>query len=158
MKTSKVSENELTSDTFKQVVIFSIGEPCAMGFCNSMEIVDDKGQRSVVSFDEIPYAIVKKFFPALADCIFNGPMPGETVEEGEIVIYPNNNDDKNCRRTTRVAKGWKHIYMGAGNHLIIKEEIFPLLAKYIQNKSPSEIYATWDEHIDEFIKEISEKE
>lgn len=42
MKTSKVSENELTSDTFKQVVIFSIGEPCAMGFCNSMEIVDDK--------------------------------------------------------------------------------------------------------------------
>lgn len=28
-----------------------------------------------------------------------------------------------------------------------------IFAKYIQNKSPSEIYATWDEH----IKEISGK-
>lgn len=150
--------NKITPGLFDNIIAYTVAEPGAMGFSNSMEIVDDKGKYFVISFDEIPFASVKKFFPALADCIFNGPMPGETVEDGEIVIYPNNNDDKNCRRTTRDAKGWKHIYIGAGNHLIIKEEIFPLLAKYIQNKSPSEIYATWDEHIDEFIKEISGKE
>lgn len=147
--------NKITPGLFDNIIAYTVAEPGAMVFSNSMEIVDDKGKYSVISFDEIPFASVKKFFPALADCIFNGPMPGETVEEGEIVIYPNNNDDKNCRRTTRVAKGWKHIYMGAGNHLIIKEGIIPAFSKYLQNKSPSEIYATWDEHIYEFLKEIS---
>ena len=153
----KISENELTSDTFKQLVIFSIAEPGAMSFPNSMEIVDDKGKYFVISFDEIPFASVKKFFPALADCIFNGPMPGEAVADGEIVIYPPSSDEKNSR-TTHVADGWHHVYMGAGNHLVIKEEIFPLFAKYIHNKSPSEIYSTWSDHIEKFVKEISGKE
>lgn len=39
------------------------------------------------------------------------------------------------------------------NHSICSQ----IFAKYIQNKSPSEIYCTWDDYIEAFVKEISEK-
>lgn len=149
--------NKITPGLFDNIIAYTVAEPGAMGLASSMELISNKGEHFLICFDDIPFSDIKKAFvsAALHECFFNGPMPGEAVEEGEIVIFPNSNDDKNCRRTTRVARGWKHIYMGAGNHIVIKEETFPLFAKCLQDKSPSEIYATWDEHIDEFLKEIS---
>lgn len=147
--------NKITPGLFDNIIAYTVAEPGAMGLASSMELISNKGEHFLISFDDIPFSDIKKAFvsAALHECFFNGPGPMPNVAEkgeGEIVIYPPSSDEKNSR-TTHVADGWHHVYMGAGNHLIIKEEIFPLLAKYIQNKSPSEIYATWYE----FLKEIS---
>lgn len=51
----------------------------------------------------------------LRDCCFNGPMKNRPSSTPEIVIYL---DDRNMDKETKVALGWKHIYMGFGNHLV----------------------------------------
>lgn len=145
---------KITLDFFADIIAYTVAEPGAMGLPNTMELITNKGQHFMIFFEDVPFSDIKKAFTsaALHECFFNGPgsMPN-VAEKGEIVIYPPNNNEKN-RQTTRVAPGWHHQYMGAGNHLVIKEEKYNLFAKYIQDKSPSKIYCT----LDEIIKEVFE--
>lgn len=53
--------NKITPGLFDNIIAYTVAEPGAMGFSNSMEIVDDKGKYFVISFDEIPFASVKNF-------------------------------------------------------------------------------------------------
>ena len=53
-------------------------------------------------------------------------MPGDKTD-GEIVLFAN--DVEKNSNTTRVANGWKHIYTGCGNHLLIKYIYFPIFNK-----------------------------
>ena len=42
-----------------------------------------------------------------------------------------------------VAEGWKHIYMGAGNHLLVRDTIAGAFKATIDGKAESEIYSCY---------------
>ena len=70
----------------------------------------------------------------------------------EIVIYL---DDKNMDKETKVALGWKHIYMGFGNHLVIREDHFIAYFEYIKDFTEEiDIYGERDNRAMEYIKEL----
>lgn len=154
---SKFKEiQEISSERFKDVVIYTIAEPGAMGAPCLMEFVTKNSECFSLFYDDkITYADIKSKLPALEGCFWNGPMPDEKTD-GEIVLFAN--DDEKNSNITRVANGWKHIYTGCGNHLIIKDIYFPIFNKYIsQYESPVEIYCSWQKHIDDFINDITSK-
>lgn len=146
---------ELSSELFNDVVIYTIAEPGAMGSPCLMEFVKDNGECfSLYYGDEIPYSYIMDKFPALEGCFWNGPMPDER-NDGEVVLYTN--FDQNYRSVTRVANGWKHVYTGYGNHLLVKEEYFLVFKKYLsQYERPGEIYCFWKKHVADFINDINE--
>ena len=149
--------NKITPGLFDDIIAYTVAEPGAMGLPSTMEFISNKGEHFLISFDDIPFAEIKKAFTsaALHECFFNGPKKYDETE-GEVVLYLN--DERKNNRETRVAPGWHHVYMGAGNHLVIKEEYYCLFDKCMQDKSPSEIYCTWDDYIEAFVKEVSGKE
>lgn len=158
---SKFKElEEITLELFEGVVIYTIAEPSAMGAHCLMEFVKENGEcfslfYNSIDSGKITYADIKSKFPALEGCFWNGPMPDEKTD-GEVVLFVN--DDTKNKNMTRVAKGWKHIYTGCGNHLLIKETFFSIFNKYIsQYESPVEIYCSWQKHIDDFINELPSK-
>lgn len=145
---------KISAELFEGVVIYTIAEPGAMGAPRLMEFVKENGECfSLFYGDEFTYSDIKSNFSALEGCFWNGPMRDERTD-GEIVLFANG-DEKNCN-ITKVANGWKHIYTGCGNHLLIKDIYFPIFNKYISEyESPVEIYCSWQKYIDDFINEIT---
>ncbi len=121
----------MISDLLKNVVIYAISEPGAMGNPGVMEFVTDKGEYMDVNFLDglITYEELKEAFPALQGCYWNGPTKEEiTSGMGEIVVYPEGFENG---RFTQVSAGWQHVYLGFGNHLVLRQdcaERFLLLA------------------------------
>ena len=59
----------------------------------------------------------------------------------EVVLYT---DSDNMNIITRVAEGWRHIYMGFGNHLVIREDHFEEFSAAISDLNEEvEIYGNW---------------
>lgn len=147
---------KISAELFDDVVIYTIAEPGAMGAPCLMEFIKETGECfSLLYGDKITYPDIKSKFSALEGCFWNGPMPDEKTDD-EIVLFAN--DDEKNRNITKVANGWKHIYTGCGNHLLIKDIYFPIFNKHIvQYESPLEIYCSWQKHIDDFINEITSK-
>jgi len=52
-----------------------------------------------------------------------------------------------------VAEGWHHVYMGMGNHLFIRDIVYPAFAAAIEGKSESEIYCGY---MDRAVEEIEQ--
>ena len=54
-----------------------------------------------------------------------------------------------------MALGWKHIYMGFGNHLVIREDHFIAYFEYIKDFTEEiDIYGEWDNRAMEYIKKL----
>lgn len=145
--------NEISPTMFEDVVVYSVAEPGAMGAPCRMEFIPRNGNPFCLTYgSKITYDMVKICFPALDDCIWNGPMPNELTNPGEVVFFPVNNDTN----VTRVAKSWVHTYMGCGNHLLVKKEYFPIFCKYIEDlKQPVDIFCEWQNRLEGFLAEIN---
>ncbi len=50
-----------------------------------------------------------------------------------------------------VGAGWAHVDLGMGNHLFLVKEVYDLLKKRIEGKSPPEIYQTWRDELPAII-------
>ena len=72
--------------------------------------------------DKTPWEEIKKCFPSIVGCRFNGPMENEMRISQEIVIG-------GFGEPTRINAGWKHFYLDFGNHLVCKEEYYEKLEK-----------------------------
>lgn len=68
--------------------------------------------------NETPYEDIKEAFPALQGCKWNGPISGEDAGD-EIVLFMNGG---NPGLQTRVNEGWHRLYLGYGNHLVIRDD------------------------------------
>lgn len=145
---------EISKELFEDIIIYTIAEPGAMGAANLMEFVNRKGDGFMLTLgEEIEYSELKKLFPALKDCFWNGPSADDKNDD-EIVIFTNNNE-KNLNYT-KVSKGWHHIYTGCGNHLVVKEEYYPIFAQLIKDfESPVDICCNWHCVLDEFFEKIN---
>lgn len=131
---------------FEDIIMFSLAEPGAMGAGGIIEFFSDNGDVFRFNYlsEETPYEEIKEAFPVLKGCRFNGPMPDDARPENtpqEIVIYTNA-DSANMRK--RIAEGWRHIYMGCGNHLVIREDHFEDFSAAISDLTEEvDIYGGW---------------
>lgn len=143
---------DVTNELFSNVIIYIIAEPGAMGFPRLMEFVAESGECFYLVYGnekgEIPYSIIKSSFRALQDCFWNGPSDDEDADDTEIVIYPSGN---NTIASTKVSTGWRHIYLGFGNHICVKEAFYQIFIDCIGDDD----LLDWDEHIDTFLEKIS---
>ena len=144
----------MNKEMFNDVFVFAFSEPGAMGAGGYIDCITDKGERFSICYlsEETPWDDVKSCFPILGECCFNGPMKNRPSSTPEIVIYL---DDKNMDKETKVALGWKHIYMGFGNHLVIREDHFIAYFEYIKDFTEEiDIYGEWDNRAMEYIKKL----
>ena len=73
-------------------------------------------------------------------------MENEKASE-EIMIYP---DESSINLTTRVNEDWKHIHMGFGNHLVVRDDHIEEFSKAISDLTDeAEIYGNWFERTKE---------
>lgn len=78
----------MNKERFNNVVMYSLAEPGAMGWGGYMKFVTDDGNYFTINYlsEETPWEDVKKCFPELKGCCFNGPMENEKTS-GEILLY-----------------------------------------------------------------------
>lgn len=133
---------DINKKLFEDVVIYSIAEAGAMGGAGMMDFITQKGERFCLNYldEKTPYAKIKENFPALKDCYWNGPM-SEPQNSNEVILYGNNEDL--CKHT-RITKGWKHIYMGFGNHLVVREDKYKIFSEETSDlQTEIDIYDKW---------------
>lgn len=160
IKFEDINKKEIEPKLFEDVIIFTLAEPGAMGEARLMEFVKKNKKCFQLFYNKtISYEDLKDLFPVLKNCYWDGPMPNE-YDYGEIVMISDGiykvNDSIYNDCYTKVSKGWRHIYTGFGNHLVIKEEYFNIFEKYIQDIHPVEMYFKWQDRLDEFLAEINQ--
>lgn len=147
---------KLKKEYFDDVIVFSFSEPGAMG-PNNMRFYKRNGEWFEVDYlsEETPYSMIKEYFPVLKECYWNGSMRNETAAISTIVIGGSSDD-----RETRVAEGWKHIYLDYGNHLAVKKELFYAVKDAFYKKNKCEITFEWSDILNQagFSKNINEIE
>ena len=140
---------ELKKEMFDKVIIFSIAEPGAMGAGGWMDFVTEDGEKFSLDYfsEKTLWESVKKCFPMLAECYFRGPAKRETMIPSELY-------DRGIKYTT-VADGWKHIYLGYGNHLVVREDHFAGFSETISDlKTGIELDSKWEKRAQQYIQTI----
>lgn len=129
---------KLNADMFKDVVIYTVAEPNSMG--HGMEFMDKDGNAFALDYtsEESPYEEIKRCFPALKDCHWNGPMTGEERVEGELVLGGD-------AEPTRVADGWRHFYTGYGTHVVVQEKYYRYFRMKTKGLGGDALYEQWKE-------------
>ena len=115
--------NEITSDTFKDTLFFSLAEWGAMGEPGALIAItsDKKMYHFNYVYGDTDITTVQMAFPTLKKCDF-----------GMFGI------------DSKVPEGWNYVNLGAGNHLIVTDSIYPAFNKKIEKyDQPSEVYAHW---------------
>lgn len=117
-----LTKRNLTQESFKRAVAFAASVPGAMGTPGIIEIVTDQEVyyadyvNGDVTFDDLC-----RIFPVFDKCQFG--------DFGEKSMVPN---------------GWDYVYLGMGNHLVLREDIAEkVFEKIDRNGYPEDIYASW---------------
>lgn len=115
---------KLTKELFEDVIVYRISELGAMGPAYTLECLKMNGEHFVLNYisDKTPWEEIKKNFPGINGCKFNGPV---REEESEV--------------STRVNSGWKHMWLGYGNHLVCKEELYSELKEIFKDMDNCDI-------------------
>lgn len=130
---------KLNEKMFEDVIIFSFSELGAMG-PNDMTFYKKNGESFSVDYktEDTPYALLKELFWTLKECYWNGPMRNESAAFHTIVIGGSLND-----KETRVANGWRHIYLDVGNHLAVKKEYYSAVREIFTDRDNCDITFSW---------------
>ena len=144
----------MDQEMFKDVVVFSMSEPGAMG-PNDMTFYKKNGKSFSVDYkdEKTSYTKIKEWFPALNGCYWNGPMSTEAASVTTIKIGGSG-------RETAITSGWAHIYLGFGNHLVVKREFYQEMRTLFQEYDNCDITFGWPEILDKnkFSERIPEIE
>lgn len=138
---------QIKGEDFRNVIMYSIAEPGAMGAPGMMEFITSDGRAFWFDYmsEETPYEQIREALPSIKECYFSGPAAEERRgnEPAEIVFYP---ERAERNRRTHVGAGWRHIYMGFGNHLVIREEYYDEFKAAISDlKTEVDIYCKWQD-------------
>ena len=137
---------KLTKELFEDVIIYRMSEVGAMGPARTLECLKSNGEHFELEYlsEETPWEEIKKKFPGINGCIFNGPTRSENMfsKKPTIVI-----GDDGTEKTTRVNSGWKHIWLDYGNHLVCKEEVYYELKDIIKDMDNCDITFSWIEKL-----------
>ena len=142
----------LTNELFNDVIAYRMSEPGAMGPSGSLAILKKNGESFEFDYlsDKTPWEEIKKCFPSIVGCRFNGPMENEMRISQEIVIG-------GFGEPTRINAGWKHFYLDFGNHLVCKEEYYEKLENIFKGFRNSAIAYGWTEILKEagFVQNLN---
>lgn len=114
---------DINKATFKNVMFFSIAESGAMGEPGGVLFYVESGELYHFNYvyGDVDIRKVGKLFPVLEECRF-----------GVFGI------------DSFVPKGWEYVNLGAGNHLIVREEIYEkFMSEFPKDVEPSFIYGRW---------------
>lgn len=114
---------DLNRSIFKEVMFFSIAETGAMGEPGAIWMFLRSGTVYHFNyvFGDAKINKVEKLFPILADCKFEPFGMKSSVPEG-----------------------WHYVNLGMGNHLIVKDEVYPAFKEIIaEDTEPSIAYMNW---------------
>lgn len=147
----------INEDMFKDIVLFSFSEPGAMGPGGIMTFYKKTGESFSVNYlsDVTPYAELKRVFPALQECYWEGPMRTNPAAARTFIIGGSPED-----RETSIPKGWRHIYLDFGNHLTVKKEVYQAVREIFKGKDNCDITYEWTRLLEEaeFVSKICELE
>lgn len=128
---------ELTKAMFENTIVMFVSEPGAMG-PNTMEFMNSFGEVQRITYTVgDTYDILREAFPLLKECRWDGPLEEENKETCEVKIGGG-------LLKTRIPKGWKHLYLGYGNHLAIKDEYYDKAMTILGGHSNIDITFDWD--------------
>lgn len=149
--------NKFTKEQFNDIIVFFVSEPGAMG-PKDICFYKRNGEHfrfDYRSCDDATYSLMKEYFLVFSQCYFNGPMKSEPVAAGTIVIGIEERYGE-----TRVAPGWKHLYLDYGNHLVIKEEFYQAIKDIFEGLSNDDIMLDWKGLLDKagFVAKVDEIE
>lgn len=146
--------NKLEQNNFKNIIAFMFSEIGSMG-PRDITFYAEEGKSFSVDYlsEETSYSKLKELFPVLKECYWNGPMKHE-MAAGVTVVIGGIADDKE----TRVAQGWRHIYLDVGNHLAVREEYYRAFQEIFSGKDNCDITFSWTDMLDEanFVERASE--
>lgn len=131
MKIIEIKKTDLSKELFENIVFFMFAKDGAMGEQGAINFVKKDGKLYHLNYmwGDINLEDVEEKFPTLARCKFS--------------IFG---------IVSNVPVGWNYVNLGAGNHLIVTDEVYPQFSKLISNyKLPVEIYRDWLEHADYII-------
>lgn len=132
--------SDYSSKDFEEVVAFSVSEPGAMGPNDiGFFMKDGRNFRLDYKTDETPWSKIREWFPVIKDCYFCGPMRTESASLVTVVIGASEND-----KETHVAPGWRHKYLGYGNHLVIKEPYYREIMTLIGSNENIDLTFEWE--------------
>lgn len=123
IKTVELCNEDLDSKVFEDVQFFKLAEGGAMGCPGEVVFYTKSGKKYCFNyvFENIDMRKVERYFEPLSKCRFG--IGGIGSEE---------------------PKGWKYVNLGAGNHLLVVNELYDNFIKKIGPvKSLGEIYQKW---------------
>ena len=130
----------LNKELFEDVIIYQFSEVGAMGPHGTMTCLKKTGESFLLYYlsEETPWDEIKKNFPGITGCRFDGPMKHERPFSNVIVIGGSGDD-----RGTQINSGWKHMWLDVGNHLVCKEEYYSELKRIFDGIDNCEITFDW---------------
>ena len=136
---------KLNKILFQDVIIYRVSEPGAMGPSGTITCFSKDGESFTLDYTsaETPWEEIKKCFPAIDGCRFDGPTKQEEPFINLIVIGRRLDDE-----STHVNEGWKHMWLDFGNHLVCREEYYELKNIFC-DMDYCEITFDWDKRLRE---------
>ena len=118
-KMLEVCNADINKALFKNVMFFSLAEPGAMGQPGAVIFYVKSGELYHFNYvcGDVDMSKVEKKFPVLAETHFG--------------VFGIN---------TTVPEGWHYVYLGMGNHLLIKDEVYEAFRDVFAQDTPPEIY------------------
>ena len=133
----QICKEDMNDNLFKDVLFFMFAEGGAMGEMGAINFVktDGKLYHSNYLWGDIKFEEVLESFPTLSQCEFGF-----------------------CGIDSKVPLGWNYVNLGAGNHLIVNDTVYPQFKKLIKNyKHMSKIYRDWAKRADSIINKKGNK-
>lgn len=127
----QVKKEDMNVNLFKDVLFFMVAEGGAMGEMGAINFVKPNGKLYHLNYlwGDIKFEEVMDCFPTLTQCFFGI-----------------------CGIDSEVPAGWNYVNLGAGNHLIVSDTVYPQFKKLIENyKHCGEIYRDWVDHANRII-------
>lgn len=120
---TSIGNEDLKRKNLKDAEFIMIAESGAMGEPGAVYIVKSDGKTLYCNY-AYGGIHIKKLFQALP-----------VLQECDFGIFGN---------AASIPEGWNYVYLGAGNHLLIKDDAYGQFCKYVKiDEDPSEIYARW---------------
>ena len=129
---SEICNADLKKSTFRETQFIMFAESGAMGEPGAIVIVTDDGDifHCNYVYGDVKLSKLRKVIPVLG--------------EWHPVLFGSYDN---------IPEGWNCEYLGAGNHLLIRNDIYDEFKGIIgEDMNPSQIYASWFDVLDKLTK------
>ena len=128
MDVIEINKGNINDNSFKNILFCMFAEGGAMGDMGAIYLVQAEGKLYRLNYiwGDVKYEEILDKFPPLAECEFG--------------LFG---------RDSRVPTGWNYVDLGAGNHLMVHDRVYPEFKELIKDYTVrGKIYRDWISHAD----------